>query len=143
MIRDFRMQDLDSVMKLWLDTNILAHTFVNEDYWKNNYDFVKEMIPKSVIFIYEEENNVQGFIGLTDRYIAGIFVSNQFQSKGIGKQLLDYTKNKYSDLSLHVYEKNSRAVHFYQREGFVVSGKQVDENTGEIELVMNWKKSGL
>jgi len=43
-------------------------------------------------------------------------------------------------LSLQVYKRNYRALKFYLREDFVVSREQVDENTGEVELVMNWTK---
>ena len=35
-----------------------------------------------------------GFVGLNDEYIEGIFVSDEMQSCGIGKLLLDYIKDK-------------------------------------------------
>ncbi len=138
MIRTFQKDDLDTVMKLWLETNRKAHDFIDEGYWLGNYDTVKELLPSSTIYIYEENNMLQGFIGLMDQYIAGIFVNITCQSKGIGKALLDYAKESYSKLSLHVYKKNVRAVKFYLREGFTVVKEQIDENTGEIELEMKW-----
>ena len=73
-------------------------------------------------------------------YIAGIFVSEQMRSTGIGKALLEKCKQIYEKLSLGVYEKNNRAVRFYLREGFVVETKQTDMNTGETEYFMTWKK---
>lgn len=140
MIRDFRVLDMDRVMKLWLDTNILSHDFIKKSYWQSNFNAVKEMIPNSTIFVYEQNGIVQGFMGLMDSYIAGIFVDNESQSKGIGKQLLHHAKDKYNKLSLQVYKKNDRAVHFYLREGFSIITEQIDENTGETEFVMNWTK---
>ncbi|MEG2234763.1 MAG: GNAT family N-acetyltransferase, partial [Oscillospiraceae bacterium] len=71
-------------MELWLDTNISAHSFIESEYWKSNYDTVKSMMPSATIYVYEENHVIQGFIGLMDAYIAGIFVSQKFQSKGIG-----------------------------------------------------------
>ncbi|MGH2242524.1 GNAT family N-acetyltransferase, partial [Enterococcus faecalis] len=50
--------------------------------------------------------------------IHGIFVSDEMQSCGIGKLLLDYIKNKKVRLRLNVYQKNTRALSFYQREEF-------------------------
>ncbi|MDV0447029.1 Peptidyl-lysine N-acetyltransferase YiaC [Methanosarcinaceae archaeon Ag5] len=138
MIRPFKVQDADLIMKLWLETNVSAHSFINADYWRNNYDSVKEMLPDATLYIYEENNVVQGFIGLMNAYIAGMFVSQQFQSKGIGKKLLDHAKAENSNLILHVYKKNEHAVHFYLREGFVINHEQTDEKTGEIELEMTW-----
>ncbi len=140
MIRDFKKQDLDRIMDLWLDTNISAHSFIDSEYWESNYDTVKTMMPNATIYLYEENDIIQGFVGLMDNYIAGIFVSRQVQSSGIGKKLLDYVKDKKATLSLNVYQENSRAVNFYLREGFVISNEQIDENTGKIELSMNWVK---
>ncbi|ADK16280.1 MULTISPECIES: N-acetyltransferase [Clostridium] len=141
MIRDFRTTDIDRVMHLWLSTNILAHNFIDSEYWQNNFESVKEMMPKASIYVYEQNGEIQAFIGLMKSFIAGIFVSSDFQSKGIGKLLLDYSKGKHNELSLCVYKKNDRALRFYLKEGFTASAEQVDENTGEIEFVMRWKNS--
>lgn len=81
-----------------------------------------------------------GFIGLAGDYIAGIFVEAEEQSRGVGKQLLVRAKQDRKRLTLQVYEKNERAVHFYQREGFRVVYRDVDEDTGEAEYVMEWKR---
>ena len=42
----------------------------------------------------------------------------QTQGRGIGRNLLDFVKNRKERLSLNVYQKNSGAVRFYEREGF-------------------------
>lgn len=140
MIREFRENDLDIIMQIWVDTNIQTHNFIPKEYWINNYGMVKEMLPQAEVYAYEndETNQIDGFIGLTDNYIAGIFVRNGAQSKGIGKQLLDYVKCIKPRLRLSVYEKNTRAIYFYQREKFMVQSETVDENTNEKELVMSW-----
>lgn len=140
MIRDFRTTDMDRVMKLWLDTNILAHNFIDSGYWRDNFEAVKEMMPKATIYVYEQDGNIQAFIGLIESFVAGIFVSSDFQSRGVGKLLLDYSKTNHNELDLCVYKKNNGALRFYLREGFTISEEQVDENTGEIEFAMNWRK---
>lgn len=141
MIREFRESDLSDVMEIWLETNIKAHNFISEEYWTSNYEMVKEMLPKAEIYVYEDDaiNLINGFIGLTDNYIAGIFVKDTAQSKGIGKQLLDYAKSLKSEMSLSVYQKNKRAVHFYQREQFQIQSENKDENTNEKEFIMIWR----
>ena len=140
MIRSYKIEDLNDVMNLWLDTNIEAHSFIDKTYWQDNYAMVKNVMPRAKIYVYIQDNEIQAFIGLIDNYIEGIFVSNEFQSKGIGKALLDYTKVKNNELSLSVYKKNNRAVRFYLREGFSVTAEQIDENTGEIDFLMKWSK---
>ncbi|MDU6264370.1 MAG: N-acetyltransferase [Anaerocolumna aminovalerica] len=140
MIREFMLKDLDSIMELWLETNKQAHDFIDNSYWDNNFKPVKEMLPQSTIYVYEHNSQIQGFIGLIDDYIAGIFISKDNQSRGIGKKLLNYTKEKYMKLSLQVYQRNARAVQFYLREGFTISKEQIDEGTGEIEYIMEWSR---
>lgn len=140
MIRKFEINELETVMEIWLNTNIKAHDFIHTSYWQGNYDLVKEMLPDATIFVYEDNKQIQGFIGLMDNYIAGIFINSNSQSKGIGRALLNYVKENRSQLLLQVYKKNVRAVNFYLRQDFVVSKEQIDENTDEIELVMNWRR---
>lgn len=139
MIREFRTDDIDSVMHIWLDVNMLVHSFISKSYWKDNFDTVKEILPQAEVYIYEDNSEIHGFIGLTDNYIAGIFVDENMQSKGIGKQLLDYVKAIKESLKLQVYKKNTRAVKFYSKEGFKIQEKKIDEKTGEQELLMLWE----
>ena len=59
------------------------------------------------------------------------------QSCGIGKLLLDYIKDKKVRLQLNVYQKNDRAISFYQREGFIIQCEGLDEATGEKERLVS------
>ena len=142
MIRTFRKDDLNNVLQIWLDTNIKAHNFIPEEYWTENYAVVKEMLPQAEIYVYEDDDmhQILGFIGLSNNYIAGIFVRGDVQSKGIGKQLLDYVKKTKTALHLNVYQKNARAVSFYQREHFAIQSENFDDSTNEKEFIMNWSK---
>ena len=142
MIRTVKENDLSAVMQIWLDTNIKAHSFISKYYWMDNYDMVKKILPQAEIYVYEDNitNQIEGFIGLTDNYIAGLFVKEGVQSKGIGKQLLNYAKGIKSNMRLSVYNKNIRAIKFYQREQFVIQSENTDDNTNEKELIMVWSR---
>ena len=120
MIRRFETRDLDEIMDLWLHANIESHSFIEADYWKKNYDMVRKLIPEAKVFVAEENEEILGFIGLTDTYIAGIFVKETEQSKGIGTDM--------------------RAVVFYQHCGFKIVNKETDENTSEEEYTMEWHR---
>ena len=141
MMRKFTEADLSAVMDIWLETNIKAHSFVTEKYWQDNFEMVKSALPQAEVYVYEaNDGELKGFIGLADNYVVGLFVKNNAQSYGIGKKLLDYVKTFRTELKLTVYEKNLRAISFYQREQFAVDYKKIDENTGEKEFVMVWKE---
>ena len=143
MIRKLQKVDINRVADIWLKTNLKAHFFIPEQYWISNYEFVKELLPQAEVYVYEDDKMIQGFIGVSDEYIEGIFVSDEMQSRGIGKMLLDYIKDKKDRLQLKVYQKNVRAMSFYQREGFTIQSEEMDEFTREKEYVMNWESSGI
>ncbi len=140
MIRRFKISDIERVMQIWFDVNTHTHNFISESYWEDNFDSVKNILPQAEIYVYEADSDIQGFIGLKDNYIAGIFVDENMQSKGIGKQLLDFVKGIKNSLTLQVYTKNERAVKFYERENFKIHEEKTDENTKEHELLMLWKR---
>lgn len=143
MIRKLQKVDINRVADIWLKTNLKTHYFIPEQYWTNNYEVVKEMLPQADVYVYEDDKIIQGFVGINDEYIEGIFVSDEMQSRGIGKMLLDYIKDKKDRLQLKVYQKNVRAMSFYQREGFTIQSEEMDEFTGEKEYVMNWESFGI
>jgi putative acetyltransferase len=138
MIRKSIQADLDTLMKIWLDTNIKAHHFIEESYWQKNYTKVKEILPSAELYVYEYDGDVIAFIGIMDKYIAGLFVKEDFQTNGYGKALLNYVKQSKEELFLQVYKENKQAIHFYQREGFEINKEQIDPNTNNIEYVMSW-----
>ena len=139
MIRELRKADINQVADIWLDTNIKAHYFIPAQYWKSNLELVKELLLQATVYVYEDNQKIQGFIGLNGEYIEGIFVSEAMQSQGIGKILLNYVKNTRSKLILNVYQKNTPAISFYQREGFEI------QYSGRMKLpgkkIMEWRGS--
>ena len=140
MIKELDVSKIDSVMKIWIEANIIAHDFISEDYWKSNYDFVKKVLPESTVFVYEDDSEIRGFIGIMEKsYIAGLFVANQYQCNGIGSRLIEKCKEYYPVLKLDVYAKNLKAVNFYKKHGFKIEQEKENDETKEIEYSMIWK----
>ena len=102
MIRELRKADINIVADIWLDTNIKAHYFISAQYWKRNLELVKELLLQATVYVYEDNYEIQGFIGMNSEYIEGIFVSEAMQSQGIGKILLNYVKDIRSKLLLYI-----------------------------------------
>ena len=143
MIRTFQNTDTSQVMDLWLHGNMDAHPFIPAAYWQSNLSMVQEQLLQAEVYVYEDQGAVQGFIGLQEDYIAGIFVKKEARSSGIGKKLLGHVKTIHPFLTLNVYEKNRRAMEFYKREGFSVTMTETDPDTGETDVTMGWKPSNL
>ena len=133
MIRKFESRDLDAVMQIWLHGNLDAHAFIPADFWTDHFEMVRDILPQAELYVHENEatRQIDGFIGLSESHIEGIFVAKSARSKGIGKALLEYAKSRKPRLTLSVYQKNERAIAFYRREKFVVQSEGIDEDTNE------------
>ena len=138
MIRKLEDKDIDKVMNIWLESTIKAHDFISKEYWKSNYDTVKEVyIPIADSFIYEENGIIKGFISVIDKeFIGALFVDNNYQGLGIGSKLIGYVDSIYDELTLTVYKENNRAVNFYKSIGFNILDEQINDDTGSIEYYM-------
>lgn len=131
-------RDLDRVMEIWLDSNIKSHSFIARSYWLGNYDYVKNILPKSDLHVVEEDDRVLGFIGIIDGYIAGIFVDYEARGRGLGTRLIELAKERYKTLTLNVYAKNEEAYSFYLARGFRVVDEKLDKENAELEYIMEY-----
>ncbi len=141
MIRKFKKNDIEIIMQIWKKENIKAHKFISKEYWENNYNYVKEILPNAEIYVYIFKENIVGFIGINENYIEGIFVDTNNQCNGIGTALLNKVKENKSNLTLSVYKKNINAINFYKKNGFAITSESIDKDTEEIEYTMTWKSN--
>ena len=95
MIRKFEARDLAAVMQIWLHGNLDAHAFIPVSFWTDHFETVRDMLPQAELYVHENEatRQIDGFIGLTENHIEGIFVAESARSKGVGKSLLEYAKS--------------------------------------------------
>ena len=66
-IRRMQADDLDRVMQIWLESNLQAHDFIPEAYWRGQYGNVRQMIPAAEVYVCEVRRQIVGFIGLVDK----------------------------------------------------------------------------
>jgi len=139
MIREFRRSDTDAVIKIWLDASIIAHNFIEKDFWISKTDDMKNIyIPGSETYVYENSSGICGFFSLNKNSLAAIFVTPAQQGNGIGRQMIRKAMELRNSLNLTVYTENSGGISFYKKAGFYVVKENVDINTGHQELLMEW-----
>lgn len=130
---------IDQVLPIWLQGNKEAHPFIAPYYWEKHLPMMREALSEAEVWVYMHHEKVCGFIGLQDHYIAGVFVDRSFRSQGIGHRLLEHAKSLHPHLTLHVYEKNQRAIAFYTRERFLPIRQGIDAAVGLTEIEMQWQ----
>ncbi|MBC5997147.1 N-acetyltransferase [Romboutsia ilealis] len=138
MIRDLENKDIDKIMNIWLKSTIKAHNFITKEYWENSYNDVRDVyIPMSETFVYEDKDDIKGFISIiNNEFIGALFVDIDYQGNGIGKYLINYAIDEYKKLNLAVYKENKKSVEFYINRGFEIIKEQINEDSGHSEYIM-------
>lgn len=138
-----RAEHEDRIVSIWLEASKIAHHFIPASYWEEHVEEVRTVyLPSSETYVYEDQEtlDISGFISMIDNYVAAVFVSPGLNGQGIGTLLLDFAKTRYRELNLGVYVKNKDAIAFYTKNGFMPVMQKVEENTGEMELVMLYRR---
>ena len=109
--------------------------FKNDDYYFNELQVPTIMKQYEGIinnmWVYDD-GAVKGFIQIENQEIKKLFVEPVLQGNCIGSMLLKYAIDYHNANSLWALEKNTRAIHFYERHGFIVTAdKKLEEDTTE------------
>lgn len=83
------------------------------------------------VYVYDD-GVVKGFIKIEGTYIARLFVEPVLQNASVGSKLLEFAINEHHADHLWALEKNEKAIRFYERHGFALTGeKKLEEGTTE------------
>ncbi|AWV86193.1 N-acetyltransferase [Acinetobacter radioresistens] len=140
-IRPASSDDFEKLVDIWFEASIRAHHFIPESYWEENkVEMQNNYLPRSEVYLAEDEQQIYGFIALVENEIAAIFVAPDQQGKGIGKLLISHAKNLRPQLVLNVYQDNKNSIAFYKSEGFEVVQESLETETQSKVFVMSWIK---
>ena len=141
MIRKWGAESLDPLLTLWLESTTFAHPFIDAQYWHDSLGLVRNAyLPAAETWVWEEKNTLLGFVSVMDnQFVGALFVAPKALHRGIGSALLNHVKQRYPELSLEVYQKNSRAVNFYHALGFRIEDGAWQEETQHPTWIMHWQ----
>ncbi|VYU10337.1 N-acetyltransferase [Metakosakonia massiliensis] len=141
MIVEWNSKETAPLLSLWLESTIYAHPFISESYWRESEPLVRDVyLPSARTWVLEENGVPQGFISVLEmQFIGALFVRPDALGQGRGKALLDHVKQRYSALSLEVYQKNERAVSFYHAQGFRIEDSAWQDETQHPTWIMSWQ----
>lgn len=90
----------------------------------------------NAIYVFDD-GVIRGFFQINKTEICKIYVDTFFQNKGVGSELLEYAIRKFQADNLWALEKNTRAISFYEKHGFHLTGeKKYEEDTTEYIVKM-------
>lgn len=84
-----------------------------------------------------------GFIAASRESIAQLYVRNDHQRRGIGRQMLEWAKEQSGGtLWLYTFARNAGAQRFYEREGFRVVARGFEPRWQLEDIKYEWSRSG-
>lgn len=146
-LRPYRAEDEDAAIALWLKTWQQAYPTIDfvarVPWWRERWR--NELVPNAAIIVAEEVAALAGFVTIDTRaYLDQLVVAPEHWGSPLADALVDEAKRLSPDtITLLVNDDNARAIRFYERNGFVRAGHDVNPTSGRPVLKMIWKSGAI
>jgi putative acetyltransferase len=142
-LRPYRAEDEDATIELWLRT--WQSTYPSIDFaarvawWRERWR--SELVPNAAIIVAEQARKLIGFVTIdASGYLDQLVVSPDHWGSKLATELVDEAKRlSPAGVTLKVNADNNRAIRFYERNGFVHAGEDVNPASKRLILKMAWK----
>ena len=144
-LRPYRVDDEDAAIALWLESWQKAYPSIDfaarVPWWRERWR--SALVPNAAIIVAEEAGRLVGFVTVDAKaYLDQLVVAPDRWGSRLAGVLVDEAKRLSPDsITLLVNEDNTRAIRFYERNGFVHAGPDVNPTSGRPVLKMEWKAS--
>jgi putative acetyltransferase len=143
-LRPYVPADEDAAIELWRRTwqqhyphlDFMARVAWWRERWCN------ELVPTTSITVAEADGELLGFVTVDPQtgYLDQIVVAPEAWGARIALQLIVEAKRLSPlGLDLKVNADNARAIRFYQKHGFAVTGEDVNPRSGAPIYQMSWR----
>jgi len=143
-LRPYRSDDEDAAIALWQQTWQQAYPAIDfaarVKWWRERW--CNELVPNAAIMVAEQAGTLVGFVTIdTSGYLDQLVVAPDHWGSELGDALVNEAKRLSPDrITLLVNNDNIRAIRFYERNGFVPAGEDVNPTSGRPVLRMEWKR---
>jgi putative acetyltransferase len=143
-LRPYAAADEDVAIELWRRS--WQHAYPDIDFsarlswWRERWR--RELVPKASITIAERAGEVLGFVTIDPAtgYLDQIVVAPEGWGLGVSEALLAEAKRICPQkIELHVNQDNARAIRFYEKHGFMVTGESKNPISGRPVFAMRWE----
>ena len=145
-LRRYALADEDASVALWLRTWQAAYPELDFaerfDWWRRRWR--DELLPAAKVTIAETDGAMIGFVTVDPHtfYLDQIVVAPEHWRSGVGATLIAEAKRlSPNGLDLDVNTDNARAIAFYRKLGFAITGAGENPISGKPVHRMSWRPS--
>jgi putative acetyltransferase len=127
-------REFSALLEVWELSVKATHHFVE----KEDIEVFKKIIKEKNVFEHVKlicardiNNNILGFMGISEDNLEMQFIDPRFIGKGIGKLLLLHAINSLNITKVDVNEQNEQALKFYEQFGFKITSRSELDGTGK------------
>jgi putative acetyltransferase len=143
-LRAYQADDEEAAIALWLRTWQAAYPQIDFaarlDWWRERWR--NELLPTAEVVVAETGGSVIGFVTIDTGtlYLDQLVVAPDYWGSGVGLALIEEARRlSPSGLDLDVNIDNARAIAFYGKCGFVITGAGKNPMTGRPIHHMCWR----
>ena len=142
-LRPYRADDEDALIALWQRTWQQAYPTIDfaarVNWWRERWR--SELVPKAAIVVAEQDGAPVGFVTIdASGYLDQLAVAPDHWGSELATTLVNEAKRRSPDrITLLVNQDNARAIRFYERNGFMHAGEDVNPTSGRPVKKMEWK----
>jgi putative acetyltransferase len=143
-LRPYQAADEDAAIELWRRTWQLAYPHLDFaarlDWWRERWR--SELVGTATITLAVSAGQLVGFVTVDPQtlYLDQIVVAPEAWGSRIAHALLAEAKRlSPAGLDLKVNADNARAIRFYEKQGFAVTGTDVNPRSGAPIRKMAWR----
>ena len=130
-LRTSRPEDCTALVDLWRRSVDATHHFLSAQDRMAIDAEVCGFLPHAPVTVAVDENDKpRGFMLIDGTHMEALFIDPDVRGTGIGRQLLQHGLSLHGALTTDVNMQNSQAVGFYQRMGFVETGRSEEDSQG-------------
>jgi putative acetyltransferase len=143
-LRPYAPADEAAAIALWQRTWQQAYPDIDFGarlgWWRERWR--GELVPACAITVAMDGEAMAGFVTVDPRaaYLDQLVVAPESWGGGAAAALVDAAKRlSVQGLDLHVNRDNARAIRFYEKHGFAVSGEEANPRSGAPIYRMSWR----
>ena len=145
-IRPARADEYDEVASIWMESWVSTGL---EAASESLLAKLRARVPMEIakgwsLYVADDNGALAAMLALhlPDRYLDQLFVAPACQGKGLGRQLLAFTRQLLPDeIWLRCVRENEKAWRWYERERFVFEKEQLEPMNGRVMKYYRWRKS--